>query len=54
MTEEEAIEILREEHDYAQLPSYVNQALEMAINALYGNVISDKNFYGRKTNVKNL
>ena len=44
MTEEEAIEILREEHDYAQLPWYVNQALEMAINALYGNVISDKNF----------
>ena len=48
MTEEEAIEILKEEHDYAQLPWYVNQALEMAINALYGNVISDKNFYGRK------
>ena len=48
MTEEEAIEILREEYDYAQLPWSVNQALEMAINALYGNVISDKNFYGRK------
>lgn len=34
MTEEEAIEILREEYDYAQLPSYVNQALGMAIKAL--------------------
>lgn len=34
MTAKEAIEILREEHDYAQLPSYVNQALEMAIKAL--------------------
>lgn len=39
MTEEEAIEILREEHYYAQLPSYVNQALEMAINALEENEI---------------
>ena len=48
MTEEEAIEILKDERDYAQLPWYVNQALEMAINALYGNVISDKNFYGGK------
>lgn len=48
MTEKEAIEILKDEHDYAQLPWYVNQALEMAINALEGNVISDKNFYGRK------
>lgn len=34
MTAKEAIEILREEHDYAQLPCYVNQALETAINAL--------------------
>ena len=33
----EAIEILREEHDYAQLPCYVNQALETAINALEEN-----------------
>ena len=48
MTAKEAIEILKEEHDYTQFLSYVNQALEMAIKALYGNVISDKNFYGRK------
>ena len=34
MTEKEAIEILREEHHYAQLLSYVNQALDMAIKAL--------------------
>ena len=34
MTAKEAIEILKEEHDYAQLLSYVNQALEMAIKAL--------------------
>ena len=34
MTEEEAIEILREEHDYAQFLSYVNQALDMSIKAL--------------------
>ena len=34
MTEEEAIEILKDERDYAQLPWYVNQALEMAIKAL--------------------
>lgn len=37
MTTKEAIEILREEHDYAQLPCYVNQALEMAITALEEN-----------------
>ena len=37
MTAKEAIEILREEHDYAQLPCYVNQALEMAITALEDN-----------------
>ena len=48
MTEEEAIEILKDERDYAQLPWYVNEALNMAINALEGNLISDKNFYGRK------
>ena len=34
MTATEAIEILKEEHDYAQLLSYVNQALETAIEAL--------------------
>ena len=34
MTAKEAIEILREERDYAQLPCYVNQALEKAIKAL--------------------
>lgn len=39
MTYKEAIEILREEHDYAQLLSYVNQALEMAITALEENEI---------------
>lgn len=39
MTTKEAIEILKEEHDYAQLPSYVNQALGMAITALEENEI---------------
>lgn len=34
MTNEEAIEILKHEHDYAQLLSYVNKALKMAISAL--------------------
>ena len=34
MTEKEAIEILQEEHDYAQLLSYVNTALNLAISAL--------------------
>lgn len=34
MTYEEAIEILKHEHDYAQLLSYVNQALQMAISSL--------------------
>lgn len=31
---QEAIEILKHEHDYAQLLSYVNEALKMAISAL--------------------
>lgn len=34
MTNEEAIEILQEEHDYCQEMSYVIKALEMAIEAL--------------------
>ena len=34
MTHEEAIEILKHEHDYAQLLSYVNEALKTAISAL--------------------
>lgn len=34
MTPEEAIEILQEEHDYAQLVSYVNKALNLGIEAL--------------------
>lgn len=34
MTEKEAIEILQEEHDYAQLLSYVNTALNLAIATL--------------------
>lgn len=34
MTAQEAIEILKHEHDYAQLLSYVNEALKMAISAL--------------------
>lgn len=34
MTNEEAIEILKHEHDYAQLLSYVNEALKMAISAI--------------------
>lgn len=39
MTAKKAIEILREEHDYAQLPCYVKQALGMAITALEDNEI---------------
>lgn len=34
MTPEEAIEILKHEHDYAQLLSYVNEAIKMAISAI--------------------
>ena len=34
MTPEEAIEILQEEHDYAQLVTYVNKALNLGIEAL--------------------
>ena len=34
MTEKEAIEILQEEHDYAQLKSYVNAAIDIAISAI--------------------
>lgn len=34
MTKEEAIEILQEEHDWVQEPSYVIKALEMAISAM--------------------
>ena len=34
MTREEAIDILQEEHDWCQEPSYVNKAIELAISAL--------------------
>lgn len=34
MTNEEAIEILQEEHDWAQLLSYVNEALRIAIKSI--------------------
>lgn len=34
MTNKEAIEILQEEHDWCQHPSYVNKAIEIAISAL--------------------
>ena len=34
MTNEEAIETLKHEHDYAQLLSYVNEAIKLAISAL--------------------
>lgn len=34
MTKQEAIEILQEEHDYAQLVTYVNKAINLAIEAL--------------------
>ena len=34
MTNEKAIEILKHEHDYAQLLSYVNEALKTAVFAL--------------------
>ena len=34
MTAKETIEILQEEHDYAQLLSYVNAAIKTAIEAL--------------------
>lgn len=39
MTAKEAIEILREEHDYAHLNSYVKQALNKSIAALEENEI---------------
>lgn len=34
MTNEESIEILQEEHDYAQLKSYVNAAVQIAIKSI--------------------
>lgn len=34
MTCQEAIEILKHEHDYAQLLSYVNDALKIAISSI--------------------
>ena len=34
MTEKEAIEILQHEHNYAQLLSYVNEAIKIAIAAI--------------------
>ena len=34
MTNEEAIEILKYEHDYAKLLSYVNEALKTAVSAI--------------------
>lgn len=34
MTEKEAIEILQHEHDYAQLLSYVNEAIKIGIAAI--------------------
>lgn len=34
MTYKEAIEILQEERDYAQFPSYVKEAIKIAISAL--------------------
>lgn len=37
MTNEEAIEILKEEHDWVQEPCYVIKAIELAINALSKN-----------------
>ena len=42
MTAKEAIEILREEHDYAQLLSYVNEALELAIECLEKEIENEK------------
>lgn len=34
MTYEEAIEILQEERDYAQLPEYVKEAIKIATSAI--------------------
>ena len=34
MTNEEAIEILQEERDYAQFPKYVKEAIKIAISAI--------------------
>lgn len=34
MTNEEAIEILQEERDYAQVPKYVKEAIEIATEAM--------------------
>lgn len=34
MTNEEAIEILQEERDYAQFPKYVKEAIEIATSAI--------------------
>lgn len=34
MTNEEAIEILNEERDYAQFPKYVKEAIEIATSAI--------------------
>lgn len=34
MTNKEAIEILQEEHDYAQLLSYVNEAIRIAVKSI--------------------
>lgn len=46
MTNEEAIEILKHEHDYAQLLSYVNEALKMAISALEKQILKKPNIHG--------
>lgn len=50
MIVKEAIEILREEHDYAQMPCYVNQVLEMAIIALEKQIPKKPHFECARSN----
>ena len=48
MTPKEAIEILQEEHDYAQHLSYVNAALKQAIESLEKQIPKKPNINKRK------
>lgn len=48
MTNDEAIEILKEEHDYAQLLPYVNETLKIAIKAIKKQIPKKPLFYDTK------
>lgn len=48
ITSQEAIEILQEEHNWAQLPSYVNTSLDVAIAALKRQIPQKPIFYDTK------